>query len=103
MPDTQPRAALVEGARVILQIAAQQPARADLTADEFRALYGVLKGTRDILLSYTVVKNTPELRAGAKAAGAKVQGALWVLESSWLDRYTITASNVTPFPLGRTG
>ena len=100
MPDTQPRAALVEGARVILGIAVQQPARPDLQAEEFRALYGVLKCTKEILMSYTIVRNTPELRQGAKDAGAKVQGALWVLESSWLDRYTVE-SNVASLPLGR--
>jgi hypothetical protein len=101
MPDTQPRAALVEGARVVLGIAAQQPARPDLQAEEFRALYGVLKCTKEILMSYTIVRNTPELRRGAKDAGAKVQGALWVLENSWLDRYTIE-SNVASLPLDRT-
>ena len=103
MTDTQPRAALVEGARVILQIATEQPPHADRTADEFRALYGVLKCSKVILESYTIAKSAPELREGARAAGAKVQGALWVLENSWLDRYTITASNVTSLPLGRTG
>lgn len=102
MPDTQPRAALVEGARVILGIAAEQPARRDLQAEEFKALYGVLKCSKEILMSYTIVRNTPELRQGAKNAGAHVQSALWVLENSWLDRYTIE-SNVASLPLGRTG
>ena len=102
MPNTQPRAALVEGARLILAIAVEEPPRPDLKADEFRALYGVLKCSKSILESYTVVKGAPELREGARAAGTKVQGALWVLESSWLDRYTVE-SNVKPFPLGRTG
>lgn len=102
MTDTQPRAALVEGARVILGIAVEQPARPDLQAEEFRALYGVLKCTEGILMSYTIARNTPELRKGARDAGAKLQSALWVLENSWLDRYTIE-SNVSSLPLGRTG
>ena len=102
MPDTQPRAALVEGAHVILGIAVEQPARRDLQAEEFKALYGVLKCSKELLLSYTVVRNTPELRQGARDAGAHLQSALWVLESSWVDRYAIE-SNVASLPLGRTG
>lgn len=103
MPNSRPRPGLIEAARVLLEIAAHEPAREDLNGDEIAALYGVIKQTTTLLQSYTVTDTVPELREGARQAAAEQQRAMWFLEDAWLCRYARTPiDNIVPLPLRRT-
>lgn len=100
MPDT--RNSLIEASRRLLEIAAKEPAREDLTGSEMQALYGVIKSANTLLDGYTVTKTVPELREGARCASAEMQRAMWFLEDAWLQRYAAQPiENIVPLPLRR--
>lgn len=101
MPDSRP--GLIEAARVLLEIAAKQPAHEDLTGAEMQALYGVVKQCNVLLQSYTITKTVPELREGARQASAELQRGMWFLEDAWLQRYSREPiGTIIPIPLRRT-
>lgn len=99
MPNS--RTGLIEAARILLETASKEPVSEDLTGDEMKALYGVLKNTNILLQSYTVTK-TPELREGSRSSSVEVQRAMWILEEAWLQRYSRSpVQNIVPMPLRR--
>lgn len=100
MPDT--RTGLIESSRRLLEIAAQESAREDITGAEMQALYGVIKNTNTLLGSYTITETVPELREGARGASTELQRAMWFLEDAWLRRYSAQPiENIVPLPLRR--
>jgi hypothetical protein len=101
MPET--RTGLIEASRILLETAAKEEPREDLTGDEMQAVYGVIKQMNAILQSYTITKTVPELRQGAQCASAEMQRAMWFLEDAWLRRYSAQPiQNIVPLPLRRT-
>ncbi|NUR04316.1 MAG: hypothetical protein HOY79_49785 [Streptomyces sp.] len=89
---------LLDAARRLMEMAAQEPAAESLTGAEITTIYEVMGWTTRLLHGYTITGPLPELQAGAAAAAADLHRSMRQLEEAWIKRYPTVpiADNVIP-------